>query len=102
MKTWQEHLVEEGVDESTHRDRIVKQAGERVRAGVVIGEISKQENINVTPDELDLRIKLLKGQYKDSQMQAELDKPDNRQDIANRLLTEKTIDRLTAYASIAS
>jgi trigger factor len=98
-RTWQEHLIEEGVDEEAHRERIVKQAAERVRAGVVIGEISREEGIQVSHEELDRQIKLLKGQYKDPQMQAELDKPDNQQDVANRLLTEKTIDRLAEYAN---
>jgi hypothetical protein len=34
-------------------------------------------------------------------MRAELDKPENRRDIANRLLTEKTLAVLTNYASKA-
>jgi hypothetical protein len=34
-------------------------------------------------------------------MQAELDNPDNRRDIAARLLTEKTIQKLVEYAKKA-
>jgi hypothetical protein len=52
----------------------------------------------VTPEELELRIQLLKGQYQDPQMQAELDKPENQRDIQARLMTEKTLAKLTDYA----
>jgi len=101
-KTWEEHLSDEGIDEANHRSRVVKQAGDRLRAGVIIGEISRAERVTVTEEELETRIKLLKGQYNDAQMQSELDKPENQQDVASRILTEKTIDRLAGYASKAS
>ncbi len=42
---------------------------------------------------------ILKGQYTDPQMQAELDKPDNQRDIKARLLTEKTLQQLTDYSN---
>ncbi|HUD81792.1 MAG TPA: trigger factor [Patescibacteria group bacterium] len=101
-KTWEEHLSDEGIDEANHRSRVIKQAGDRLRAGVIIGEVSRAEGVTVTKEELEARIKLLKGQYNDAQMQAELDKPENQQDVANRILTEKTIDRLAGYASKAN
>jgi FKBP-type peptidyl-prolyl cis-trans isomerase (trigger factor) len=65
----------------------------------VLSEISEKEKLDVTPEELEVRIQILKGQYQDPQMQAEIDKPENRQDIAARILTEKTIQKLTSYAS---
>jgi hypothetical protein len=55
--------------------------------------------MDVTKEELDLRIQLLKGQYPDPQMQGELDKPENRREVASRLLSEKTIARMTELAS---
>jgi hypothetical protein len=45
----------------------------------------------VTPEELEMHLKLLKGQYADPNMQSEIDKPENRREIASRLLSEKTI-----------
>ena len=53
----------------------------------------------VTPEELEIRLQILRGQYTDPQMQAELDKPENRQDIASRILTEKVLAKLEEYAS---
>ena len=70
-----------------------------MKAGLVLSEIASQEKINVTPDEFQLRLQLLKGQYPDPQMQSELDKPENRRDIMSRILTEKTIAKLTEYAT---
>lgn len=98
-QTWQEHLAAEGVSEQQHRDRQRPTAAERVKAGLVLSEIAKSENLQVSPEELEIRLKILKGQYQDPKMQAELDKPENRQDIAARLLTEKTIAQLIQYSS---
>jgi len=98
-QTWPEHLKEEGITEEEHRQRNRPQAAERVKAGLVLSEIASKEDLTVTPEELDLRIQILKGQYSDLAMQAELDKPENRQDITARMLTEKTINALVNYAS---
>jgi trigger factor len=98
-QTWQEHLAEEGVTEEEHRARHKPEAELRVKAGLVLSEIANKEQITVEPDELKIRIDMLKGQYKDANMQAELDKPENQQDIAAQLLTEKTIAKLVGYAA---
>ena len=98
-QTWQEHLDAEGVNAEEHREKQRPGAELRVKAGLVLGEISDKEKITVTPEELDIRVQLLKGQYPDPAMQAELDKPENRRDIMNRLLTEKTLSKLVRYAS---
>ncbi|HET7320575.1 MAG TPA: hypothetical protein VFI84_03260, partial [Candidatus Saccharimonadales bacterium] len=70
----------------------------RVKAGLILGEVADKEGIQVSPEELEMRLMLLKGQYQDATMQAELDKPENVRDIASRLLTEKTLDKLKSYA----
>lgn len=98
-QTWEEHLEQEGITEQQHRDRQRPDATERVKAGLVLAEIAELEKVEVTPDELEIRLQILKGQYQDAQMQAELDKPANRRDIEARLLTEKTIEKLVGYAS---
>jgi FKBP-type peptidyl-prolyl cis-trans isomerase (trigger factor) len=70
-----------------------------VTAGLVLGEVADLEGIEVSEEEVDLRMKLLSGQYTDAAMQAELSKPEARRDITSRMLTEKTIAKLTDYAS---
>lgn len=97
-QTWQEHLAEEGVTAEEHKAKNRPAAELRVKAGLVLGEIADKEKIVVAPEELEIRLQLLKGQYKeDKAMQAELDKPENRRDILNRMLTEKTLDKLKSY-----
>jgi trigger factor len=98
-QTWQEHLKEEGVTEAQHRERQKPRAEERIKAGIVLGEIAEKEKIEVKPAEVEMRMQILKGQYQDSAMRGELDKPEAKRDIENRLLTEKTIAKLTELAA---
>lgn len=98
-QTWQEHLKQEGIDEAGHRAQKRPAAETRVKIGLLLGEIAEQENVIITPEELEIRMQLLKGQYTDPAMLAELDKPENRRDIGSRMMTEKTIDKLRSYAS---
>lgn len=98
-QTWQEHLKDEGITEEQHRQRQQPEAQERVKVGLILSEIAEREGLQVTPEELEIRRQILKGQYQDPQMQAELDKPENQRDIQARLLTEKTLAKLVTYAS---
>jgi trigger factor len=98
-QTWHEHLAAEGVTAEQHRERNRAGAELRVKAGIILTEVSEQEGIVVTPEELEIQIQLLKGRYTDEAMIAELDKPEGRRDIASRLLSEKTIDKLAEYAT---
>jgi trigger factor len=100
-QTWQEHLDAEGHTAEQHRTKNREPAELRVKAGLILGEIADKEGVDVTPEELEIRIQVLKGQYKDVAMQAELDKPENRRDIASRLVSEKTIAKLAEYAASA-
>jgi FKBP-type peptidyl-prolyl cis-trans isomerase (trigger factor) len=90
-------LNEEGVTEQQHRERQRPQAEQQLKGGIILGEIADKEGLSVSENEIDERIKLLKGQYQDEAMQAELDKPAARRDIEGRLLTEKTIAKLTSF-----
>jgi len=98
--TFNEYLEREGKTEQAYTAEVLRpEAEQRVRAGLVLSEIAEVENISVTPEELEIRLQLLKGQYQDAGMQAELDKPEGRRDIAARLLTEKTIQTIVKYAT---
>lgn len=98
-QTWQEHLDEEGVTAEEHRTKQRPIAEIRVKSGLILGAIAEAEAIEATDQEVELRIQLLKGQYRDQSMQSELDKPENKRDIRSRLMTEKTLDKLKAYAT---
>lgn len=98
-QTWQEHLDAEKKTAEEHREGQRPQAEARVKTGLVLGEAAEAEGINVSPAELETRVKELKKQYSDKQMQDELNKPDSRREIASRILTEKTIAVLVGYAT---
>lgn len=98
-QTWQEFLDAEQETEESYREKTVKPLAEmRVQAGLVLAEIADKEGVKVSPDEVSVRVQLLKGQYQDPAMQAELDKPENQRDIGGRMITEKTIEKLVALA----
>lgn len=70
-------------------------AEKRVKAGLVLAELSKELKIDVSHDELLAQIKAFKQQYgKDKKIAAQLDNPDVHRDIANRMITDKTVEKL--------
>jgi trigger factor len=93
-QTWQEFLDSEGLNEEGYFKRERPQAELRVKAGLALAEVAEAEDIKVTRTELENRLEALKKQYADSQLQAELDKPESRQNIFNRIVTEKTVNKL--------
>ena len=70
-------------------------AKKRVQAGLVLAELSKAEKITASTKDVDEQIARYKDQYKNSpHMVAQFDLPETRQDIASRLLTDKTVEHL--------
>lgn len=70
-------------------------AEKRVKAGLVLAELSKVEKIEATADELTAHIETYKQQYaKNPEALKQFEQPEVRHDINNRLLTEKTVERL--------
>lgn len=75
-------------------------AEKRVKAGLVLAELSKELKIDLSHDELDAQISTLKQQYgKDAKVAAQFDDPNVHRDIANRLITDKTIAKLVEINS---
>ncbi|MBI5357991.1 trigger factor, partial [Candidatus Saccharibacteria bacterium] len=99
-QTYQEFLEAEGLTDEQYKETILKpQATQHVKISLILSEIAEAEQLLITPEELEIRIQLLKGQYQDPAMQANLDKPENRSDIASRMLTEKVLSKLQEYAT---
>jgi len=74
---------------------VKESAKKRVQAGLVLAELSKVEKIEASTKELDEHIAEYKERYANNpKMVDQFDTPDARRDIANRLLTEKTVNRL--------
>jgi trigger factor len=95
--TLEQYLDDKGFESKEKwLDTEVKDAAvKRVKAGLALAELSKVEKIEATNEELDNHVNLYKKQYANNpKMVAQFDQPEARRDIANRLLTEKTVDRL--------
>jgi trigger factor len=97
-QTWQEHLDAEGIDETAHREKTRTNAELRVKAGLILSEVAEREGLTVSDDELNQQIEAMRRRYTDETMLKELDDPANKRDIASRILSEKTIDRLASFA----
>lgn len=82
-------------------DKEARNAAEmRVKAGLVLAELSKVEKVEASADELAERINSYKQQYGQSpEMAKRFDEPEIQRSIANELLTSKTVDRLVELNS---
>lgn len=98
-QTWEDHLKDEGVTAEEHKAQKRPDAEQRVKIGIMLTEIANAEGIDVTPEEIEVRLQLMKAQYQDATAQAELNKPEVLRDIESRIKTEKTLARLTEYAT---
>lgn len=96
-QTLDDYLSEKGFaseDEWHDSSELREQAERRIKGGLVLAELSKAEKITASNDELDTRHSEMLSQYSDPESQKRLSTPGARQELANRLLTEKTIERL--------
>lgn len=95
-QTLDQYLQQLGIKkEAWQKGELREQAVRRVQVGLVLSELSKLEKIDVTHEELEKRLgDLLAGYGKDPNIAKQLDTPEARRDIANRVMTEKTLDKL--------
>lgn len=86
---------EEWLDKEVHAV-----AESRVKAGLVLAELSKALAIDASRQELEEHINLYKQQYaNDKEALKQFEQPEVQRDIANRLLTEKTVNKLVELNS---
>lgn len=72
-------------------------ADNRIKAGLVLAELSKELKTEATADELAEHINTYKSQYANNpDMAKRFDEPEVQREIANRLITEKTVEQLVA------
>lgn len=87
----QQNLAEDEWRNSELHDQAIR----RVQVGLALAELSKVEKIDVSMDELNQRLGEMLQQYgSDAKFREQLDTPEARRDLANRIITEKTVDRL--------
>ncbi len=97
--TLEQYLTNKGfADREEWVKKEVEPAAEkRVQAGLALSQLSKELKVEATSDELAEHINLYKQQYANNpEMLKRFDEPEAQRDIANRLLTEKTVNQLVA------
>lgn len=88
------YLKSKGLSKEDWLKTEVKSVAEkRVKAGLVLSELSKAEKITASDEELAAQINKYQEQYGNRSGQ-DFTSPEMQRDIANRLLTEKTVERL--------
>jgi trigger factor len=94
--TLDDYLAQQGkTAEEWRNTELHEQAERRVQVGLALAELSKIENIEVSKEELEDRLAQMLKQYGNSpDIAKQLDTPEVRRDLANRVLTEKTVERL--------
>lgn len=97
----EDYLERMGKTREEWLEKDVKEAAEmRVKSGLALAELSKVEKVKSDTKELDARIAQLKEQYGNSkEIQKQLSSDDVRRNLANQILTEKTIDLLVKFNS---
>lgn len=97
--TLDQYLAAQGFDDKEQwLEKEVKPAAEkRVKAGLVLAELSKELKITATDDEIAEHVNKYKQGYgSNPEMLKRFEEPEVVRDIANRLVTEKTVDALVA------
>lgn len=97
----EDYLERMGKTHEEWLEKDVKEAAEmRVKSGLALAELSKVEKVKSDTKELNTRIAQLKEQYGNSkEVQKQLSSDDVRRNLANQILTEKTIDLLVKFNS---
>lgn len=97
----EDYLERMGKTREEWLEKDVKEVAEmRVKSGLALAELSKVEKVKSDTKELDARIAQLKEQYGNSkEVQKQLSSDDIRRNLANQILTEKTIDLLVKFNS---
>jgi trigger factor len=75
-------------------------AAERVKRGLILGQVAEEEELKVPSEEIDAEVKrLLESSTGNKEnLEKALNREDTRESIQETLLTRKTIERLTAIA----
>jgi trigger factor len=96
----EEYLKLSGQTEEAVRESVHPQAERIVRRGLTLGELARQEKLDVEGEEIDQRIALLSAGWGEraDEVQQMLSSPESVRSITSDLLTSKAVQRLVAIA----
>ena len=78
---------------------LTPEAEKRVKLALVLGQVAKDENMVVGPDEIEDELEMLRQRYTDSAMQQQLAQEKIKEDIYNHLMASKVINHLVEVTS---
>jgi trigger factor len=79
------------------KNELEPEAEKRIKNGLVLAELAKAEKIEVSEAEIDERQKQIVSQYNKPELQERFNSPESRRNIANRIVTEKALDKLVNF-----
>ncbi len=98
--TFEQHVKESGLSEEEFMTQnFGERAENQVKAGLALSEVANKEKLEVSDEDIEIRLQLLKNQYKNEEMVKQLEGDQAKRQIASNLLTEKTVDKLVEYAT---
>jgi FKBP-type peptidyl-prolyl cis-trans isomerase (trigger factor) len=91
--------TEEAIHQEMH-DELEPVAVTRVKRGLVLGKIAEAEKIEVTDSEIDAETERMLASLgtEREKLEKTMKTPEARESISDRLLTDKTVERLLAIA----
>lgn len=95
--TLEQYLSTQGFKDEADwkKNEVLPAAEKRVKAGLALAELSRELNIEATDEEQEEFVNRYKMQYSNNpDLVKRFDEPEVRRDLYNRLLTEKTVDKL--------
>lgn len=97
--TKEEYLKQQGYkNEIAWRQQELRpQAERRVSVGIVLAQVAEVEDLSVADEELQAQLHMYRQQY--GKQAAQFDQPETQREVASRLLTEKTVNRLYELAT---
>lgn len=91
--TWPDFLKQEGKTEEEYDKEVLAPKAERsVKVGLIVSEVANKNGITVTDEELATQIEMMK--QRNTAHADEFDKPERQRELANRMITEKTLSYL--------
>lgn len=89
----------QGKSEEQIRSELKQEAAKRVKTAIILTEIAKAEQLQVSDTELEGEVKRLKGLYTRPETQAELDSAQTQREVRNHLLANKTLETIIKYVT---
>jgi len=98
-QTMEEYLAAIGMTAEEQREKeILPEAMRRLQAGILLSEIAEKEGVTVTPEEIHIRVSVMKQRYaSDQEMLKQLEDPNNQRELGAQIITEKTLAKIISF-----